>query len=85
MDLAFTHDKAACLWFNNLFGLTKNCAVYGIDIDKQVKFKRFGKYFCSEDDAEQYSKRNISGEISQGANPVKIVGLEWAVHDANKS
>jgi hypothetical protein len=51
-----------------LFGLTKNCAVCGIDIDKQVKFKRFGKYFCSEDDAEQYSKRNISGKISQGTN-----------------
>jgi hypothetical protein len=60
-----------------LIGLTKNCAVCGIDIDKQVKFKKFGKYFYSGDDA--------SAKYHREPTPVKTVRLGWAVHAANKS
>ncbi|TBR08554.1 MAG: hypothetical protein EPO62_06650 [Candidatus Nitrosotenuis sp.] len=31
----------------------KHCLICGIDVDKTAP-KRFGKYFCSEDHAQQY-------------------------------
>ncbi len=36
---------------------TKHCPVCGMDIDKGKTVKRFGKYFCSENHAEEYRKK----------------------------
>ncbi|WP_100183261.1 hypothetical protein [Candidatus Nitrosotenuis aquarius] len=32
----------------------KHCQICGVDVDKKSTSKRFGKYFCSEDHAQQY-------------------------------
>lgn len=38
----------------NLF--SKHCPVCGIDVDKEMGIKRYGKYFCSEDHAQDFVK-----------------------------
>jgi hypothetical protein len=32
----------------------KHCLICGIEVDKKTSPKRFGKFFCSEDHAQQY-------------------------------
>lgn len=39
-----------------MFGLTKHCSICGIDVNKD-SLKRFGKYFCNIEHAEQYAKK----------------------------
>ena len=34
----------------------KYCPVCRVDVNKSTDMKRFGKYFCSEDHAQQYAK-----------------------------
>jgi len=36
--------------------LQKHCPVCGMDVEKESAIKRFGKYFCSEEHANQYAK-----------------------------
>lgn len=40
--------------------LQKHCPVCGMDVDKNIGSKRFGKYFCSEDHADQYAKMRVA-------------------------
>ena len=42
--------------------LQKHCPVCGMDVDKNIALKRFGRYFCSEDHADQYAKMIIARE-----------------------
>lgn len=38
----------------------KYCPICGIDVNKENEMKRFGKYFCSEEHAQQFvEKRQI--------------------------
>lgn len=32
----------------------KHCLICGIEVDKKTSQKRFGKYFCSDEHAQQY-------------------------------
>jgi YHS domain-containing protein len=36
--------------------LQKHCPICGMDMDKNTTIKRFGKYFCSEEHANQYAE-----------------------------
>ena len=42
--------------------LQKHCPTCGMDVDKNTAIKRFGKYFCSEEHAGQYSKMRLARE-----------------------
>lgn len=35
----------------------KHCSICGQDIEKGKEIKRFGKYLCSEEHAEEYSNK----------------------------
>lgn len=38
----------------NLF--SKHCPVCGVDVDKKISIKRYGKYFCSKDHLQDFVK-----------------------------
>ncbi|CAE6486500.1 hypothetical protein [Candidatus Nitrosotenuis uzonensis] len=40
----------------------KHCLICGIEVDKKTSPKRFGRYFCSEDHAQQYLKKKEEQE-----------------------
>jgi len=42
--------------------LQKHCPVCGMDVDKNIAIKRFGKYFCSDDHAKQYAEMRSDRE-----------------------
>ncbi|MGH9952164.1 MAG: hypothetical protein ACRD5J_11085 [Nitrososphaeraceae archaeon] len=47
-----------------MFGFEKHCPVCGIDVEKEIGIRRYGKYFCSDDHAEVYSKDKMEKELS---------------------
>ncbi|MEW6044076.1 MAG: hypothetical protein AB1608_07405 [Thermoproteota archaeon] len=40
----------------------KHCPICGIDVKKETSTKRFGKYFCSDNHAQQYLKKKEESE-----------------------
>lgn len=42
--------------------LQKHCPICGMDVDKETGIKRFGKFFCSADHANQYSEIKLVEE-----------------------
>jgi YHS domain-containing protein len=38
----------------NLF--SKHCPICGIDVNKEMSIKRYGKYFCSKDHVQDFVK-----------------------------
>lgn len=43
---------------NNMFSLfAKHCPICGMDVKKENDMKRFGKYCCSEEHAQQYAEQ----------------------------
>lgn len=40
-----------------MFGFSKHCQVCGVDVKKETGIKRFGKYLCSEEHAEQFAAK----------------------------
>jgi hypothetical protein len=40
-----------------MFGFSKHCQVCGVDVKKETVIKRFGKYLCSEEHAEQFAAK----------------------------
>ena len=40
----------------------KHCQICGIDVKKEIAPKRFGKYFCSEEHAQQYVAKKLEQE-----------------------
>ncbi len=40
----------------------KRCQICGIDVKKDTSFKRFGKYFCNDDHAQQYVAKRLEQE-----------------------
>lgn len=40
----------------------KHCPICGMTVEKETGIVRFGKYFCSEEDAEEYRKKMASEE-----------------------
>lgn len=47
----------------NMFGSSKHCQICGVDVNKETAIKRFGKYLCSEDHAEQFAAKIREEEI----------------------
>lgn len=45
----------------------KHCPVCGQDVEKEKAVKRFGKYLCSEEHAEEYRKK-LAKEESKTAS-----------------
>jgi len=45
-----------------MFGSTKHCPVCGMDVNKESGIKRFGKYLCSEEHAQQYVEQRAEEE-----------------------
>ncbi len=45
---------------------TKRCPICGMEVDKEKAVEKFGKYFCSEDHAEEYRKKNAEAEAKSG-------------------
>jgi hypothetical protein len=45
--------------------LQKHCPVCGMDVDKNMGVKRFGKYFCSEDHASQYAEMKMTRDMER--------------------
>ena len=51
-----------------VFGLLKKyCPVCGQDVKKEKAIKRFGKYICSEEHAEEY-RQKLAKEQSRAAS-----------------
>lgn len=44
----------------------KHCPVCGIDVDKEVSIKRYGKYFCSRDHVQDFVKTMEEKENRNG-------------------
>ena len=42
----------------------KHCSVCGMDVDKEMGIKRFGKYFCSDEHGSKYAKMRMANETS---------------------
>jgi uncharacterized protein len=40
----------------------KHCQICGIEVKKETASKRFGKYFCAEEHAQQYAARKAEEE-----------------------
>jgi len=45
----------------------KHCPICGKDVEKDKAIKRFGKYFCSEEHAEEHRKK-LTREESKRAS-----------------
>lgn len=45
-----------------MFGFAKHCLICGMDVNKESGIKRFGKYLCSEEHAQQYVQRHEEEE-----------------------
>jgi YHS domain-containing protein len=45
--------------------LQKHCPVCGMDVDKGTAIKRFGKYFCAEEHANQYAEMKMKREMER--------------------
>lgn len=45
----------------------KNCPICGIVVKKEEKLNRFGKYFCTEEHAEEY-RQKLAKEESERAS-----------------
>jgi hypothetical protein len=45
-----------------MFGFSKHCVICGIDVKKEEAVKRFGKYLCSEQHAEEFVAKVKEGE-----------------------
>ncbi|NHI04499.1 hypothetical protein DYY67_2071 [Candidatus Nitrosotalea sp. TS] len=43
-----------------MFGSQKHCHVCGMDVKKETGIKRFGKYFCSNEDAQKYAEMQMA-------------------------
>lgn len=50
-----------------MFGFKNHCPVCGIDVEKEIGIKRFGKYFCSDSHAEVFSKKKIEKEAEESS------------------
>jgi len=48
-----------------MLGFATYCPTCGIDVEKEKGIKRFGKYFCSEEHAQDYSKLRMANEIEE--------------------
>jgi hypothetical protein len=61
--------KICCFLIKAMLGLLqKHCPVCGMDVDKNTEIKRFGKYFCSEDDAKQYAEMKMAGDVERSSD-----------------
>lgn len=40
----------------SMFG-SKHCEICGMDVDKEMSTKRFGKHFCSDEHANQFGAK----------------------------
>ena len=47
-----------------MFGFKKHCVICGEDVKKEEAIKRFDKYMCSEEHAEEY-RQKMAKEQSQ--------------------
>ena len=45
-----------------MLGFATYCPTCGIDVEKEKGIKRFGKYFCSEQHAADYTKMRMMNE-----------------------
>jgi uncharacterized protein len=43
----------------------KHCLICGTEVDKKTAPKRFGKYFCNEEHANQFVAKKIDEEKQQ--------------------
>ncbi|HJT10237.1 MAG TPA: hypothetical protein VJ771_05580 [Candidatus Nitrosotalea sp.] len=47
----------------------KHCQICGIDVKKETATKRFGKYFCNFEHAEQYAAKREEEEQRRAREP----------------
>ncbi|MFY9299613.1 MAG: hypothetical protein WAO91_00280 [Candidatus Nitrosotenuis sp.] len=40
----------------------KYCPICGVEVKKETEIKRFGKYFCSQEHAQQYVSKRAEEE-----------------------
>jgi len=40
----------------------KHCLICGMDVKKETAVKRFGKYFCNDEHAQQYTSKRAEEE-----------------------
>jgi len=45
-----------------MFGFKKHCLICGVDVTKETAIKRFGKYFCNDEHAQQYVAKRAEEE-----------------------
>lgn len=54
----------------NIFGFKKHCPICGIDVEKEIVIKRYGKYFCSDNHAEVYSEKKMEKQAKESSKRV---------------
>lgn len=67
-NLTFVKWHTKISWFvcKAMLGLLqKHCPVCGMDVDKNIAIKRFGKYFCSDEHASQYAQMKMERETDR--------------------
>lgn len=52
----------------------KHCEICGIEVKKDTANKRFGKYFCNNDHAEQYLAKREEEEQRRAREPRRSGG-----------
>jgi len=52
----------------------KHCEICGIEVKKDTANKRFGKYFCNNDHAEQYVAKREEEEQRRAREPRRSGG-----------
>ncbi len=52
----------------------KHCEICGIEVKKDTANKRFGKYFCNNDHAEQYVAKREEEEQRRAKEPRRSGG-----------
>ncbi len=52
----------------------KHCQICGIEVKKETASKRFGKYFCNPEHAEQYKTKREEEEQRRAREPRRSGG-----------
>jgi len=61
-------------FFRHKIMFEKHCQICGIEVKKDTVNKRFGKYFCNNDHAEQYVAKREEEEQRRAREPRRSGG-----------
>ena len=66
-----------------MLGLKHHCPICGIEVEKETEVKRFGKHFCSNEHAQQYTERKLKEEENMTDTVIKEEEVEAVAANCN--